>query len=495
MRPGAENFKVPVVNASQSTARIIAPDWSPSSWRSRPARQMPEYPDLEALQQVEQTLRNYPPLVFAGEARRLEARLAAAAEGRAFLLQGGDCAESFSEFRSLHIRDTFRVLLQMAAVLTFGGMTPVVKVGRMAGQFSKPRSKSEETRDGVTLPVYRGDSINGFDFDASQRTPDPQRILQAYHQATATLNLLRAFSDGGYADLARVHRWTLDFVDASPQGERYNEFASRIDECVRFMRACGVTPETSSAIRTTEFFTSHEALLLPYEEAMCRVDSTTGLWYDTSAHLVWVGDRTRQHDGAHIEFLRGINNPLGIKCGPSLEPDDLIRLIDILNPNNMPGRLVLIARMGADKVEHGLKPLLDKVQSEGKVVTWCSDPMHGNTRVSATGYKTRRLEDVLHEIERYFAVHAAQGTFPGGVHIEMTGQPVTECTGGGDSITDHELSERYHTACDPRLNANQALELAFRVAELLRTGNHTARLTEPDAPQNGTQTESLMTDG
>lgn len=444
---------------------------------------MPAYPDPEPLEEAERLLSTYPPLVFAGEARRLEAHLADVAEGRAFLLQGGDCAESFTEFHSRHVRDTYRVLLQMAAVLTYGAMTRVVKVGRLAGQFSKPRSKDFETKDGLTLPVYRGDAINGFDFEPGERTPDPQRMVRAYHQATATLNLLRAFSAGGYADLGRVHRWTLDFVEASRAGARYHEVARRIAECLSFMRACGITAENTPAISSTEFFTSHEALLLPYEQALCRVDSTTGLWYATSAHLVWIGDRTRNLDGAHVEFARGIHNPIGLKCGPTMSEDELIRLIDVLNPANRPGRLLLIARMGHHQVEAKLAPLIRRVQREGRVVTWSSDPMHGNTLVSPTGYKTRRVEDVVAEIERYFAVHAAMGTFPGGVHVEMTGQPVTECLGGGDEITDHELSERYHTACDPRLNNNQALEVAFRTSELLRSGRHTVALNDPEGPQ------------
>lgn len=442
---------------------------------------MPDYPDPEALAGVEQQLAKMPPLVFAGEVRKLESLLAQAARGEAFLLQGGDCAESFAEFETRHVRDTYRVLLQMSAVLTYGGMTGVVKIGRMAGQFAKPRSKQVETRDGVTLPVYRGDSVNGFEFDRKARVPDPERMVRAYNQSTATLNLLRAFSAGGYADLARVHRWTLDFVHASSQGARYAEVASRIAECLEFMQACGISAENTAAIRTTEFFTSHEALLLPYEQAMCRVDSTTGLWYDTSAHLLWIGDRTRARDEAHVEFARGVHNPIGIKCGPTMEPDELIGLLDVLNPSNRPGRMVLIARMGAEGVEEKLPRLLRRVKAEGRVVTWSSDPMHGNTLVSSTGYKTRRVEDVVLEVERYFGVHRAEGTFPGGVHVEMTGRPVTECTGGGDSITDHELSERYHTACDPRLNANQALEMAFRVAELLREGRR-APLEDPSTP-------------
>jgi len=429
---------------------------------------MPEYPDLAALDQVVDNLRQFPPLVFAGEARRLQADLANVAGGHGFVLQGGDCAESFGEFNSVKIRDTFRVLIQMAAVLNFGGLMHVVKIGRVAGQFSKPRSSPVETRGGVSLPVYRGDNINGYDFDEKQRIPDPNRMLQGYNQATATLNLLRAFARGGYASLSRVHRWTLDFVARSPQGERYAELASRIDECIEFMRSMGITEENSSAIREAEFYTSHEALLLPYEEPMARIDSTTGDWYATSAHMLWIGDRTRQLDGAHVEFMCGINNPIGLKCGPSLSPDELMHLIDRLNPGDTPGRLTLIARMGAAHIRQLLPPLVERVQREGRTVVWTSDPMHGNTHQSETGYKTRRFEDVLDEVEGFFDVHDSLGTHAGGIHVEMTGSDVTECTGGAQELTDHALAERYHTVCDPRLNASQSLELAFHVAERLR---------------------------
>lgn len=448
-------------------------EWSATSWRGFPAAQQPNYPDAKALSDVEARLRSYPPLVFAGEARTLKAHLADAAAGRAFLLQGGDCAESFGEFDSLRIRDTFRVLLQMAAVLTYGGLTKIVKVGRMAGQYAKPRSSELEHQNGCSLPSYRGDMVNGYDFVESERIPDPTRIEQAYFQSTATLNLLRAFSAGGYADLKQVHGWTHSFIRASRQGERYHELAQRIDESLAFMEACGVNTVNTPSLNRTEFYTSHEALLLPYEEAMTRTDSTTGIPYDTSAHMLWIGDRTRQLDGAHVEFLRGVDNPIGMKCGPSLAPDELIRLIDRLNPKNDPGRLTLIVRMGAKKIEEGLKPLLRRVQSEGRTVVWSIDPMHGNTMTAATGHKTRRVEDVLAELEGYFRVHAAEGSYPGGIHVEMTGQPVTECIGGAEQATESGLAQRYATRCDPRLNANQALEVAFKVAELLREGRHT----------------------
>lgn len=442
--------------------------WSPNSWRAKPALQLPSYPDQAKLAEVEARLGKMPPLVFAGEARTLQARLGEVAEGRAFLLQGGDCAESFAEFGANKIRDTFRVLLQMAVVLTFAGALPVVKLGRVAGQFAKPRSDDNETKDGVTLPSYRGDIINGFDFTPEARIPDPERILQAYHQAAATLNLLRAFSQGGYADLNKVHQWNLDFAASSPLGTRYEDLAQRIDESLRFMKACGITAEQVPAIRETEFYTSHEALLLPYEEALTRTDSLTGDWYDTSAHFLWIGARTNQDDHAQIEFARGIKNPLGLKCPPNLDPDQLIRQIDKLNPDNIPGRLTLIARMGHDQVEEKLTPLVRRVQSEGRKVVWTCDPMHGNTVKSSTGYKTRKFEHILGEVKGFFAVHKAEGTHPGGVHFELTGQDVTECTGGAEQISETDLSSRYHTACDPRLNANQALELAFLVADELR---------------------------
>jgi 3-deoxy-7-phosphoheptulonate synthase len=456
---------------------VMAQSWSPDSWRLRPVQQLPEYPDPAALGEVEERLRNYPPLVFAGEARRLKAALKDAAEGRAFLLQGGDCAESFAEFRANNIRDTFRVLLQMAVVLTFGAACPVVKLGRMAGQFAKPRSSPVEIAGDVSLPSYRGDIINGQDFTAEARAPDPQRMLQAYSQSAATLNLLRAFAQGGYADLHQVHLWNQGFVARSPQGERYRALADRLTETLDFMAACGFTSATSPQIRETEFFTSHEALLLPYEQALTRIDSTSGDWYDCSAHLVWIGDRTRQAEGGHVEFMRGIKNPIGLKAGPSMKPDDLLRLIDILNPENEPGRLSIIVRMGADKVAEGLPPLLRTVRREGRAVLWVCDAMHGNT-VTAGGYKTRSFDRILKEVRGFFDAHRAEGTYAGGVHFEMTGQDVTECIGGAQEITEARLGDRYHTHCDPRLNASQALELAFLVAEELKQ----RRLAAPRLP-------------
>jgi 3-deoxy-7-phosphoheptulonate synthase len=442
--------------------------WTPESWKSKPVRQMPVYEDAAHLDAVERRLAAYPPLVFAGEARRLKAALAKVAAGEGFLLQGGDCAESFAEFHPNKIRDTFRVLLQMAVVLTFGGSTPVVKVGRMAGQFAKPRSADTETIDGVELPSYRGDIINGFDFEERTRRPDPDRMVQAYNQSAATLNLLRAFAQGGYADLHKVHQWNLGFVERSPAGERYREMADRLDETLAFMAACGITAETTPQIREADFFTSHEALLLPYEQALTRIDSTSGDWYDVSAHMLWIGDRTRQLDGAHVEFLRGVKNPIGLKCGPSSNPDELIRLIDALNPANEPGRLTLIARMGSDKVDQHLPALIRRVRSEGRVVVWSCDPMHGNTVKSSSGYKTRPFDRILAEVRGFFDACRAEGTHAGGVHFELTGQDVTECTGGAQAISDHALSDRYHTACDPRLNASQSLELAFLIAEQLK---------------------------
>jgi 3-deoxy-7-phosphoheptulonate synthase len=443
-------------------------DWSPSSWRSHPILQVPDYPDKAALDAAETTLASYPPLLFAGEARTLKAKLAEVCEGRAFLLQGGDCAESFAELSANNIRDTLRVFLQMAVVLTYAAAVPVVKVARMAGQFAKPRSEPTETKDGVTLPSYRGDIINGIGFDTASRTPDPIRMLRAYSQAAATLNLIRAFTQGGYADLHNVHKWTTDFITGTPENARYQELADRISDALAFMEACGVNSEKFPDFKKTDIYTSHEALLLPYEQALTRIDSTSGLWYDTSAHMVWIGDRTRQPDGAHIEFCRGVENPIGLKCGPSLDPDGLLQLIDILNPQNEPGRLTLIARFGAGKVEKGLPPLIRAVQREGKKVVWSCDPMHGNTIKAATGYKTRPLEAVLAEVRQFFDVHRAEGSYAGGVHFEMTGQNVTECLGGVQAITESDLSERYHTHCDPRLNASQALELVFLTAEGLR---------------------------
>jgi 3-deoxy-7-phosphoheptulonate synthase len=442
--------------------------WTPQSWRGLPIRQVPGYADAAALTRVEETLHNFPPLVFAGEARRLKDRLADVAAGKAFLLQGGDCAESFAEFHPNNIRDTFKVLLQMAVVLTYGAGCPVVKIGRLAGQFAKPRSSDTETQNGVTLPSYRGDIINSLDFDAAGREPDPQRMIQAYSQSAATLNLLRAFAQGGYADLHRVHAWNQDFVADSPQGERYRALADRLTETLDFMAACGLNSDTTPQIRETEFYTAHEALFLSYEEALTRVDSTTGDWYDCSAHFVWLGDRTKQLDGAHVEFLSGVKNPLGMKCGPTTEPDDVLRLIDRFNPQNEPGRLTLITRMGADKVAAKLPPLIRAVRREGRQVVWCIDPMHGNTITSSTGYKTRVFDRVLDEVHGAFAIHHAEGSHAGGVHFELTGQNVTECIGGAQKVTEANLADRYHTHCDPRLNASQALELAFELAEALK---------------------------
>ena len=456
----------------------MAQTWSPDSWRSRPIVQVPDYPDAAALETVEGLLRNFPPLVFAGEARRLKTALADAAEGKAFLLQGGDCAESFAEFRANNIRDTFRVMLQMAVVLTFGAAVPVVKLGRLAGQFAKPRSTPNETIGDVSLPSYRGDIINGMEFTPAARIPDPQRMIQAYSQSAATLNLLRAFASGGYADLHQVHLWNQGFVGKSPQGERYRALADRLTETLDFMAACGFTSATSPQIRETDFFTSHEALLLPYEQALTRVDSTSGDWYDCSAHLVWIGDRTRQLDGAHVEFARGIKNPIGLKAGPSTNPDDLLRLIDILSPDNEPGRLSLITRMSSEKVTELLPALVRAVKREGRKVTWVCDPMHGNTHTSSNGYKTRSFDRIIKEVRGFFDVHEAEGTHAGGVHFEMTGQEVTECIGGAQAISDSSLGDRYHTHCDPRLNASQSLELAFLMAEELKSRRHaTGRLS------------------
>jgi 3-deoxy-7-phosphoheptulonate synthase len=451
--------------------------WTPSAWRSKPAKHIPEdYPDLEALKRVEATLRTYPPLVFAGEARNLKASLGKVAAGQAFLLQGGDCAESFAEFHPDNIRDTFRTLMQMAVVLTYAGAKPVVKVGRIAGQFAKPRSAPTETINGVTLPSYRGDNINGMEFTPQARTPDPERLLKAYAQSAATLNLIRAFANGGYADLHNVHRWTLGFVADSPQGRRYRELADRISEALQFMEACGVTPNSTPQMKQVDVYTSHEALLLGFEEAMTRVDSTTGDWYDTSGHFLWIGDRTRQLDGAHVEFMKGIKNPIGMKCGPSLEPDDLLRLIDALNPENEPGRLTLITRFGAEKAAAGLPKLVRPVVREGRNVVWSCDPMHGNTFTTNTGYKTRPFDAVLSEVRTFMGVLPAEGAYPGGVHVEMTGQNVTECLGGAKEVTLEDLSDRYHTHCDPRLNGQQALDLAFQIAESLRGARTAAPL-------------------
>jgi 3-deoxy-7-phosphoheptulonate synthase len=445
----------------------MADKWTPDSWRSKPILQVPNYPDQEKLEIVEKRLSTFPPLVFAGEARSLKSHLADVCEGNGFLLQGGDCAEAFAEHEADNIRDFFRVFLQMAAVLTFGGSKPVVKVGRIAGQFAKPRSSDIEKKDGIELPSYRGDIINGIGFDEESRIPDPERQIMAYRQSAATLNLLRAFAQGGYANLENVHQWTMGFVADSPQGARYSELADRISETMKFMASIGITAEHHSKLRETEFFTSHEALLLGYEQAMTRTDSMSGDYYTTSGHMIWIGDRTRQLDHAHIEFCRGVKNPIGLKCGPSLEADDLLRLIDRLNPENEAGRLTLIARFGHDKVEQHLPQLIRAVEKEGKKVVWSCDPMHGNT-ISAGGYKTRPFDRVLGEVQSFFDVHRAEGTYAGGMHVEMTGKNVTECMGGAKAITEADLQDRYHTHCDPRLNADQALELSFLVAELLK---------------------------
>ena len=443
--------------------------WTKESWRNLTGLQMPTYPDAAKLAVVEEKLASYPPLVFAGEARELRTRLAAVSRGEAFLLQGGDCAESFAEFGADNIRDTFRVLLQMAVVLTFGAKKPVVKVGRMAGQFAKPRSSDNESQGDITLPSYRGDIINGFEFTEEARIPDPDRMLQAYLQSAATLNLLRAFAQGGYADLHRVAAWNLDFANNGQQAEQYQALAQRVQDAVDFMSATGVNSDNAAPLKGVAYYTSHEALLLPYEEQLARVDSTSGEWVAGSGHMIWIGDRTRQPDGAHVEFCRGVMNPIGLKCGPSLEPDGLLQLIDLLNPANDPGRLTLICRTGAGKVADHLPGWIRAVEREGKHVVWSCDPMHGNTIKSDSGYKTRPFDKVLQEVREFFDVHGAEGTYAGGVHFEMTGKDVTECMGGMHEVTSEDLASRYHTACDPRLNASQALELAFLLAEELES--------------------------
>jgi 3-deoxy-7-phosphoheptulonate synthase len=446
----------------------MATPWSPESWRSLPIVQVPDYPNAAVLKDVEAKLATFPPLVFAGEARELKKSLAQVASGHGFLLQGGDCAESFLEHRADNIRDFFRVFLQMAVVLTYAGGSPVVKVGRIAGQFAKPRSSPNEKRDGVELPSYRGDIINGPEFTPEARIPDPVRQIEAYRQSAATLNLIRAFATGGYADLERVHQWNMGFVKDSPQGHRYQALADRIAETLGFMRACGITSENTPQLRTTSFYTSHEALLLGYEQALTRLDSPSGDYYATSGHMIWIGDRTRQPDHAHIEFCRGVKNPIGLKCGPSLDGDGLLRLLDILNPKDEPGRMTLICRFGHEKVGQHLPKLIRAVQKAGRSVVWSCDPMHGNTISAATGYKTRPFDRILKEVETFFDVHRAEGTHAGGIHVEMTGQNVTECTGGAAMISEMDLQDRYHTHCDPRLNADQSLELAFLVAERMK---------------------------
>lgn len=444
-------------------------NWQPDSWRAKPILQQPEYEDKAELDQVEQTLSSYPPLVFAAEARELRRQLGQVCEGKGFLLQGGDCAESFNEFNAPKIRDTFKVLLQMAIVLTFAGRCPVTKVARMAGQYAKPRSSDFETINGITLPSYRGDIINSFEFTEAARRPDPQRLVEAYHRSSATLNLLRAFAQGGLADLHEVNRWNMAFLENNPQKDKYLDLSRRIQDTLEFMDVIGINSTNTPSLHETSLFTSHEALLLNYEQALTRIDTLTGKPYDCSAHMVWIGERTRQLDHAHIEFFRGINNPVGVKVGPSMEEDELIRLIDALNPNNDPGRLTLITRMGADKLEANLPRLLRRVKAEGRNVVWSSDPMHGNTFSASSGYKTRNFDAILSEIKQFFQAHEAEGTYAGGIHLEMTGQHVTECTGGAYQISDEDLKEAYKTQCDPRLNADQVLEMAFLVADHLRS--------------------------
>lgn len=442
--------------------------WSPSSWQNKPILQQPTYPSKSELDRVLSELKNYPPLIFAGEVRSLKSQLASVANGEAFLLQGGDCAESFSEFHADNIRDTFKALMQMAVVMTYAGGLPVVKVGRLGGQFAKPRSSNTETFDGVTLDSYRGDIINGVEFTKEARVPDPERMIKAYNQAAATQNLLRAFASGGLADLHQVHKWTQDFAHQGAVSKKYEALAEEIGKSLKFMEACGVTSKTYRTLRETDFYTSHEALLLPYEEAFTRKDSITGDWYDTSAHMLWIGDRTRQLDGAHVEYMRGIKNPIGVKAGPTMDPEDLVRLAQTLNPENEAGRLNVIVRMGAGKVGDGLPPLIKAVEREGLKVVWSCDPMHGNTIKSSNNYKTRPVNAILTEMKEFFQVHKAEGTFAGGVHLEMTGKNVTECIGGSFVVTEEDLSSRYHTHCDPRLNADQSLEIAFLIADTLK---------------------------
>ncbi len=442
--------------------------WTPQSWRDKPILQQPTYTNQDELNKVLKELKSYPPLVFAGEARRLKDQLADVVNGEAFLLQGGDCAESFSEFHANNIRDTFKVLMQMAVVMTYSAGVPVVKVGRLAGQFAKPRSSNTETFDGIELDSYRGDIINGVEFTKEARTPNPKRMIQAYNQASATQNLLRAFATGGMADLHQVHSWNLDFAHKSEVSEQYEKLAQEIERSLKFMKACGITSKTYRNLRETDFYTSHESLLLPYEEAFTRKDSLTGEWYNTSAHMVWIGDRTRQLDGAHVEYMKGINNPIGIKAGPSMDPEDLVKLCNALNPQNEAGRLNIIVRMGADKVGDGMPKLIRAIEAEGMKVIWSCDPMHGNTVKSSNNYKTRPVDAILTEMKQFFQVHKAEGTYGGGVHLEMTGKNVTECIGGTFTVTEEDLSSRYHTHCDPRLNADQSLELAFLIADTLK---------------------------
>ena len=447
----------------------MAKSWSPNSWQAFPAQQQPEWPSTAALDAALQQIATYPPLVFAGEARSLQASLGQVAAGNAFLLQAGDCAESFEEFSANNIREKLRVILQMAVVLTYSMGVPVVKIGRMAGQFAKPRSANFEKVGDVELPSFRGHIVNDAAFTAEARVPNPDRLVQAYHQSASTLNLLRAFTKGGFADLNRVNAWTQEFVASSPEGQRYVELSNEIERALGFMRACGIDTENYPALHEVDVYTSHEALILGYEEALTRQDSLTGQWYDCSAHMLWIGERTRQLDGAHIEFLRGVGNPIGCKVGPTTSPEWVLELCQTLNPARIPGRLTLISRMGADKVEDALRPLLRAVKEADHPVVWACDPMHGNTITAPNGRKTRHFEDIVNEIAGFVRAHKAEGTWPGGIHVELTGENVTECTGGTDDITHDNLNDRYETICDPRLNGRQGLDLAFRVAELIRS--------------------------
>ena len=447
---------------------VVAASWTPSSWRDLPVVQQPVWPDTNAVQLAEKHLASVPPLVFAGEARQLTTALGEVAEGRAFLLQAGDCAESFSDFSADAIRDKLKVILQMAVVLTYSSGVPVVKVGRIAGQFAKPRSSDTEVVAGLELPSFRGHSVNDDLPTAEARTPDPQRLVQAYHQAAATLNLLRAFTKGGFADLSRVHTWNQEFVSASPQGRRYDQLAGEIDRAMTFMRACGIDLAREAGLHQVDFWTSHEALLLGYEEALTRRDSLTGDWYDCSAHMLWIGERTRQLDHAHVAFLDGVRNPIGVKLGPAANPEEAVALARRLNPERVPGRLTFISRMGAGKVRHVLPAVVRAVADEGTPVVWACDPMHGNTFSAGNGRKTRRFEVVVDEVAGFFEVCRAEGVWPGGLHCELTGDDVTECLGGGEELLEEQLDVNYTSACDPRLNARQSLDLAFRIAELLR---------------------------
>ena len=442
--------------------------WKPSSWQSKPAKHLPNYNDPNSLKVVTDKISSFPPLVFAGESRNLLNQLGEVSKGNAFLLQGGDCAESFADFNPNNIRDSFKVILQMAVVLTYGAACPVVKVGRIAGQFAKPRSQDTETIDGVELESWKGDIINGIEFNEKSRRPDPDRLIQAYNQSAASLNLLRAFAQGGYANLKQIHQWNLDFAEDNQYKKKFEDMANRIDECISFMEACGINDQNVRQMNETNFFTSHEALLLPYEESLTRIDSTSGKWYDVSAHMLWVGDRTRQIDGAHIEFVKGIENPIGLKVGPSTDVDELLKIIDVINPLNIPGRITLICRMGSDKISSILPDIIKKVKKTEYNVVWACDPMHGNTIKASSGYKTRPLINIISEIEQFFKIHRGEGTYPGGVHLEMTGQDVTECIGGMKEITEDDLKSRYHTYCDPRLNASQSLELAFLLSDFLK---------------------------